>query len=62
MKWSQGTESGDHFENTKRNNGLLTPSPGFLTTDDRLLKYKSERIEIIDPIEFIRRIGGEEDD
>ena len=33
-----------------------------LTTDDRLMKYKSERIEIIDPIEFIKRIGGENDD
>ena len=33
-----------------------------LTTDDRLLKYKSDRIEIMDPIEFIKRIGGENDD
>ena len=33
-----------------------------LTTDDRLLKYKSEQIEIIDPMEFIKRIGGENDD
>ena len=33
-----------------------------LTTDDRLLKYRSERIEIIDPIEFIKRIGGENDE
>lgn len=30
----------------------------FLTTDDRLLKYESERIEVVDPIEFIKRIGG----
>lgn len=29
-----------------------------LTTDDRLLKYKSERIKIVDPIEFIKQIGG----
>ena len=33
-----------------------------METDDRLLKYKSERIEIIDPIEFIKRIGGKNDD
>ena len=41
---------------------ILANCDYLLTTDDRLLKYKSERIEIIDPIEFIRRIGGEEDD
>ena len=26
----------------------------FLTTDDRVLKYKSDKIEIIDPINFIK--------
>ena len=41
---------------------ILAKCDYFLTTDDRLLKYKSERIEIIDPIEFIKRIGGENDD
>ncbi len=41
---------------------ILANCDYLLTTDDRLLKYKSERIEIIDPIEFIRRIGGEKDD
>lgn len=30
-----------------------------LTTDDRLLKYKSDRIKIVDPSEFVRLIGGE---
>lgn len=30
-----------------------------LTTDDRLLKYKTDKIQIIDPIEFIRVTGGE---
>ncbi len=30
----------------------------FLTTDDRLLKYKSDQIEMIDPIGLIKRIGG----
>lgn len=29
-----------------------------LTTDDRLLKYKSEYISIVNPTEFIRLIGG----
>ena len=41
---------------------ILANCDYLLTTDDRLLKYKSERIEIIDPIEFIKRIGGENDD
>lgn len=30
----------------------------FLTTDDRLLKYKTDEIEMVDPIEFIKRTGG----
>lgn len=29
-----------------------------LTTDDRLLKYTSEQIKIIDPITFVKQIGG----
>ena len=29
-----------------------------LTTDIRLLKYKTDKIQIIDPIEFIRQTGG----
>lgn len=41
---------------------ILANCDYLLTTDDRLLKYKSERIEIIDPIEFIKRIGGGNDD
>lgn len=28
----------------------------FITTDDRLLKYKSEKIELVTPGEFIRRM------
>lgn len=27
-----------------------------LTTDDRLLKYKTDRIRIVDPIEFIKEL------
>jgi predicted nucleic acid-binding protein len=30
----------------------------FITTDDRLLKYKDKRIQIINPIEFIMIQGG----
>ncbi|MBO4914781.1 MAG: PIN domain-containing protein [Oscillospiraceae bacterium] len=33
-----------------------------LTTDDRLLKYKTDQLQIVDPIEFIRRIGGADDE
>ena len=29
-----------------------------VTTDDRLLKYKSDQITILDPIDFIRQVGG----
>lgn len=30
--------------------------------DIRLLKYKTDKIQIIDPIEFIRQTGGSEND
>lgn len=29
-----------------------------VTTDDRLLKYKSDQITILDPIDFVRQVGG----
>ena len=32
----------------------------FLTTDKRLLKYKSDEIQILNPIDFIRAIGDDE--
>ena len=41
---------------------ILANCDHLLTMNDRLLKYKPERIEIIDPIELIKRIGGENDD
>lgn len=31
----------------------------FLTTDDRLLKYHTSEIQILNPTEFIRRLEGE---
>ena len=34
----------------------------FLTTDDRLLKYKDDRISIISPIDFIMLDGGVENE
>lgn len=30
----------------------------FLTTDDRLLKYKTDEMQILNPIDFIRRLEG----
>jgi len=30
----------------------------FLTTDDRLLKYKTERIKIISPVQFVSEMEG----
>ena len=33
-----------------------------LTTDDRVLKYKSEKIEIVTPGEFIRRMEEKDDE
>lgn len=31
----------------------------FITTDDRLLKYSSEKIQIVNPCELIRRMEGD---
>lgn len=33
-----------------------------LTTDDRLLRYRTDQIMIVDPTEFIRLYGGEYDE
>ena len=32
-----------------------------LFTDDRLLKYKPDTMKLVDPVEFIQRIGGDDD-
>lgn len=33
-----------------------------LTTDDRLLKYKTNKLRIVTPPEFVREIGGADDE
>ena len=38
---------------------ILAKCDFFITTDDRLLKYKSDLISIVDPVEFIRKIGSD---
>lgn len=35
---------------------ILAISNYFITTDDRLLKYRSEKVEIVTPGEFVRRV------
>ena len=32
-----------------------------LSTDDRLLKYKPDKMQLVDPVEFVKRIGGNND-
>ena len=34
----------------------------FLSTDDRLLKYKTSEIQMLNPIDFIRRLEGDLND
>ena len=41
---------------------ILAGCDCFLTTDDRLLKYKTDKLQIIDPIDFIRNWEVQEDD
>lgn len=36
---------------------ILAKSNYFITTDDRLLKYQSEKVQIVTPGEFVRRMG-----
>lgn len=39
---------------------ILANTDYFITTDDRLLKYQSEKIQIVTPGEFIRRLEARE--
>ena len=39
---------------------ILAKSNYFITTDDRLLKYRSEKVEIVTPGEFVRRLEEKE--
>ena len=41
---------------------ILAHCDYMLTTDDRLLKYKSDKIRVVNPTEFIMILGGTEDD
>lgn len=36
---------------------ILGETDYFLTTDDRLLKYKTDRLILLNPMEFIRKLG-----
>ena len=35
---------------------ILAESDYFLTTDKRLLKYKTNKIKILDPIDFLKEL------
>ncbi len=41
---------------------ILAHCDYMLTTDDRLLKYKNDKIKVVNPTEFIMILGGTEDD
>ena len=38
---------------------ILAESDYFLTTDDRLLKYRTNELHIIDPVGFIREVEAD---
>ena len=40
---------------------ILAECDYFLTTDDRVLKYKSDRIKIMNPVEFLKILEVEKD-
>lgn len=37
---------------------IQTDCDYFLTTDNRVLKYRGEKIEVINPVDFIKILGG----
>ncbi len=39
---------------------ILADCSYFITTDDRLLKYQSEKIQLVTPGEFVRRMEADE--
>ena len=41
---------------------ILSECDYFITTDIRLLKYKTDKIELLNPIEFIQKLEGENDE
>ena len=41
---------------------IISECQYFLTTDKRLLKYKTDKVKIMTPIDFIQMIGDEEHD
>ena len=41
---------------------IISECECFLTTDKRLLKYKTDKVKIMTPIDFIQMIGDEEHD
>ena len=41
---------------------ILSECDVFLTTDKRLLKYDSDKVRVMNPIDFIQQIGEESDD
>lgn len=38
---------------------ILSECDYFITTDDRLLKYRPERLRLVSPYEFVRMSGGD---
>ena len=52
---SSGVKSADAIHTAC---AIIAKCDFMLTTDDRLLKYKGNKITIIDPTEFIRKIGS----
>lgn len=41
---------------------ILADCKYFITTDDRLLKYQTDKLELINPIDFVRRLEVDLDD
>ena len=56
---STGVKTADAYHAAS---AIIAKCDYLLTTDDRLLKYKTDRIRIVDPIDFIQETGGEDHD
>ena len=54
---STGVKNNDAFHIAS---AILSKSDYFITVDDRLLKYRTDEIKIVNPVEFVKILGAKD--
>ena len=54
--WNQSVSLRKEYDAYHTACAILSGCDYMITTDDRLLKYKSDKIKVVDPTEFIREM------